>query len=239
MSEAVPSLAKAMSMASLLCQLGPREGQPPGGPASRIRLVVGLSSSYSPARPGPLRERVRRLRAPVCAAALPGPPPGPAPRPRQPPGQRNFPLDSAGSRRGRPGRVPAPSRKLAPPSPQRGATAAEATASGPPAHRVPGRPGRGQVVTHRRVWTGPALSRCHRRAPALQSEPGALLPRPRYLLGGPGSASKLRGIWLKIQAPCARLRLGCGLCALRPPSSQPATNGISSFSLHYYVRWES
>lgn len=121
MSEAVPSLAKATSMASLLCQLGPRaesawwwDSPPATAPRARVPSGNVCGGSALPCAP------------------LPGPPPGPAPRPRQPPGQRNFPLDSAGSRHGRPGRVPAPSRKLAPPSPQRGATAARSHRGGAP-----------------------------------------------------------------------------------------------------------
>lgn len=80
----------------------------------------------------------------------------------------------------------------------------------------PERPRAGRPLTHRRVWTGPALSRCHRPAPALKSEPGSLLPLPRYLLGGAGSASKLRGIWLKIQAPLRSARARAQASALAP-----------------------
>lgn len=133
-------------MASLQCQLGPREGQPREAPPAE-------SARWDPPpREGDVASATApRARVPsgsVCGgSALPpaplaaGPPPGPAPRPRQPPGQRNFPLDSAGSLPAAQS-VPAPSRKLAPPSPQpaRGNRGPKPTRR-PPAHRVPGRAG--------------------------------------------------------------------------------------------------
>lgn len=141
---------------------------------------------------------------------------------------------------GPPGRVPAPARKVGarrdPREPRpaaRGAAARTPHGGRPTRAELPARAAASRPSTHRRVWTGPALSRCHRpAAPALKSEPGSLPPLPRYLLGGAGSASKLRGIWLKIQAPSAplglRLGLGLGLgrpdpAPARPPALQPAS----------------
>lgn len=57
------------------------------------------------------------------------------------------------------------------------------------------------------------------------------LPLPRYPLGCAGSASELHGIWLKIQAPCARLRRPDPALA-RPPASLPASQPLMG-SLHF------
>lgn len=100
---------------------------------------------------GPRWESERRLRTPACVACL-GRLPEPAPQPRQPPGQRNFPLDPAGSLRGRPARVPAPSRKLAPAEPAARDPVPRTPHGRPPARRAPWPSDRrGLVVTHRRV----------------------------------------------------------------------------------------
>lgn len=160
----------------------------------------------------------------------PGPPPGTSPSAKAASGLKEF---SSGScwKPWPPGARPRTLPKVGACEARSEGPGAPNPAQRPPARGAPWPSDRGPVVTHRRVWTGPALSRCHRPAPALQSEPGSLLPLPRYLLGGAGSASKLRGIWLKIQAPCAGLRLRRGLCA-RPPSSRPASQPLMG-SLHF------
>lgn len=70
------------------------------------------------------------------------------------------------------------------------------------------------------------------RAAIVRRPRGNLSPRPaplpRYLLGGAGSASKLRGIWLKIQAPAARL----GSAPARGPWLRPVSQPLVG-SLHF------
>lgn len=205
-------------MASPLVQLGPCAGQPRGPTAEPDQRDSppgrgGRGLSQSPARPRPsgnLRGGSALPRAPLARAAS-----GHQPLRRGSLRARGIflwmVLEASAAARSA---SPHPPESWRPPSPQRGAPR-------PPERRAPG-PARGPLLTHRRVWTGPALSRCHRPAPALQSEPGSPLPLPRYLLGGAGSASKLRGIWLKIQAPCAGLRLA-RVRTLRPPARPPAS----------------
>lgn len=118
-----------------------RPHQQSPGPSSKRG---GRGLSYSPARPGPLRERVWRLRAPACAAGCRAAS-RPSPSAAAASGPEEFSSGFCWKPPGRPERVPAPSRKLAPPSrqPARGNRGPKPTRR-PPAHRSPAGPRAGR-----------------------------------------------------------------------------------------------
>lgn len=224
--------AEAKAGASPLVRTrAPRRAAPYQTPTGETGLLGrgGRSFGWGLARPGsPLG---------TCAAAphsrvrrSPGPPPGTSPSAKAASGPAEFSSGSCWKPPRPPGARPRTLPKVGACGARSKGPGAPDAAGRPPALRAPRPSDRRPVVTHRRVWTGPALSRCHRPAPALQSEPCSRLPLPRYLLGGAGSASKLRGIWLKIQAP----ELGSGARADSPPAAlQPAASKPLMGSLHF------
>lgn len=205
----------------------------------------GLGLCQGPAPLGALR---RRLHAPA-RAPLPGrpqvplpPSPGSSPsaaaafRPEEfssgscwkPQQQKGSPGARA---RTRPGKLAQGSQARSH-SPQDGRRApAPAPVPAPRPRTSP----RDSSCTHRRVWPGPALSRCHRPAPALKSEPGSRSPS-RLSAGRRGERQQVTRHLAKNTGALRSPRPGPGPALSSPP---PAANGISSFSLHDYVRWES
>lgn len=151
--------------------------------------------------------------APASFGSCPRASPGPSHGWPQPPGPRNFPLDSAEPRR----------------------EAAEGQTQPVPARDPPPRDPESWHAPPR-----PPLSPPSRRALTAGSDPdlrgrSAIARRPltpelprRYLLGGAGRAGNLRGIWLKIQPPPTPLRA----CLLRRPDPVRTATATGSFALH-------
>lgn len=231
-------------MASPLVQLGHCEGLR-GGPTSesaRWDCPPGVRGTQPPVGP-------ERPAAPLgtCAAAphsqvrrSPQPAPGTGPSASAASGPKEFSSGSSGSGRGRPARVPAPSRKLAP---------AEPAARGPAARTPHGGPRAPSSAAERPRTGRHSPQRLDRTCPVSLPSPGArAASRARLPAPPPPLSARRHGESQQVTRHLAKntgsLRWApASARTLRPPAlqpaSQPASNGISSFSLHYCVRWES
>ena len=265
--EGAASPAEARAVASPRVRVGPREGQR-GAPRSRTRWAGRSSGARGhgigegPARPGLLpalpRAPSRPGRLQVGAASRHRPLRGGSLQAKgiflwilleaSAPGWRE-------AAEGPPGRVPAPPESWRPPSRAGPAAGGQGRCGPDPARRPPNarrapRPSGREQAVH----SPQGLDRtCPVSLPSsgARAEIRARLPAPppplsarrrwerqqvtRHLAKNTGS---LRSIRVRARAR-ARAPGPCARPPGRPPASQPAANGISSFSLHYYVRWES